>query len=69
MFGGGKIEYRVGNLSDAREYARLIITEGPFVTDGRGVITYYPPAQVFKVKIVPPDVELVQTESEQDGSF
>ena len=69
MFGGGKITHRVGNLADAKEYAHLIVTKGPFVKDGRGVITYYPVQQIFKVKIVPPGVELISTESEQDGAF
>ena len=69
MFGGGKIEHKVGNLADAKEYAHLICTKGPFVNDSRGVITYYPPSQVFKVKVVPPGVTLISTESEQDGAF
>jgi len=58
-----KVENRVGNKRDACEYARQIQRFGVYYTDDRGIITYFPAWQVFKVKVVPPDVELQVTET------
>ena len=62
-----KIEFRVGNAGDAREYAKYVVTEGVFTTDKRGVMTFFPTWQIHKVKVVPPDVVLGKTE--QDSPF
>lgn len=61
-----KLSFSVGNEQDAREYARNIQREGPFICDSRGVKTYYPVHQVFKVKVVPPGIELEETETDAD---
>lgn len=64
---GFVIEMAIGHNDGAemmaREHARQIIERGPFVDDGRGIRTYYPPSAVDKVKVLPPDVELNQTDT------
>lgn len=56
-----KVKYDVGNERDAHEYARNIQQDGAFFKDERGVGIYFPVHEVFKIKTVPPDVELKVT--------
>ncbi len=42
----------------AYEHARFIIERGPYMTDSRGVRTYYKLSDVDKVKVLPPGVTL-----------
>lgn len=59
-----KVTHVVGSREMALEYAERILTHGDYYTDERGVITFLPIAQIFKVKVIPPDVELDKTETE-----
>ena len=54
----------------AHEQARFILEHGPYVTDSRGVRTYFKVSDVHKVKVVPPGVELEATThgKEEDSS-
>jgi len=64
---GYKITYEMSGDQDdgleemAHEQARMAIESGQYVTDKRGVRTYYPPTAIQKVKVVPPGVELEST--------
>ena len=58
-----KIEYLHTKLDMAREYVAFILERGCKVTDERGVETYFPVHMIHKIKIVPPDVELIKTET------
>ena len=55
-----------GAKAMAQEHARLNIERGPFIDDDRGVRTYYSPAAIDKVKVIPPGVELNKTETSVD---
>ena len=57
-----KETFLVGNEKDAMQYASRIQREGALVVDARGVTTFWPVQEIFKVKVVPPGVELVVTE-------
>jgi len=56
-----KAKFLVGNLSDARQLSRRIQREGVRLTDGRGVETYWPTHQVYKVKLIPPGAVTMET--------
>lgn len=62
MVAGFKITYFIGTKDMAVEQARMAFSKGVYQKDARGVVTYYPPSAVEKVKLVPPGVELDKTE-------
>lgn len=72
MKAGFKITREIDGMSSddetfanmAKEQARYVVVNGPSVTDSRGVITWYPPSEVEKIKVVPPNVELGSTNVE-----
>lgn len=64
---GYKIIFAMGDNDGAEEmaheHARFIIERGPYVTDDRGIRTYFPPSAVDKVKVIPPGANVNVTEN------
>lgn len=58
-----KIVHEINSKEMAHEYAALILGHGDFYKDDRGVETFIPIGRIMKVKVVPPGVELEETET------
>ena len=58
-----KIEHFINSREMAHEYVKLIMTHGDFYKDKRDVKTFIPIQRIMKIKIIPPGVELEETET------
>jgi hypothetical protein len=58
-FSNNKHSWTVDTVPQAREYAKRIITEGLWISEGPDIEVFYPPHQIFKVKVL---------KSEEEGS-